>query len=75
MKEQIKCCAYCIRLYSSASITSASSTSATSVPSLNLLYYYYCTAFKKCVDPNGCCPWYVPAEGYEPGGEVNDYSV
>ena len=72
MKERMKCCAYCIRMYSSASITSASSTSVTSAPSLNILYYCYCTALRRCVNPIDYCPWYAPAVGYEIEGDANE---
>ena len=26
---------------------------------------YYCTAYKMFINPTGCCPLYLPKEGYK----------
>ena len=46
---RMKCCANCIRC-ESHTVTTASA--------------YYCSAYRKYIDPRGCCPLYAPKIGY-----------
>lgn len=49
----MKCCQNCIR---SSSFTTS------------IVFGYYCAAYRSYVNPSGCCPMYIPQNGYE---EVN----
>lgn len=57
MIERMKCCQNCIR--------SSSSTVST-------IFCYYCSAYRRYVNPTDHCPLYVPAEGYEIKGDANE---
>lgn len=45
----MKCCANCIRC-ESHTVTTASA--------------YFCSAYRKYIDPSGSCPLYAPKSGY-----------
>lgn len=50
VEQRLKCCQNCLRC-SSSTVTSVSC--------------YYCNAYKKFINPIGCCPLYIPKEGYK----------
>ena len=48
-EELLKCCQNCARC-ASHTVTTAS--------------VYYCSAYRRYINPNGCCSWYSPKNGY-----------